>query len=210
MVKTSDHDSLVPGSGKWRGLRIGLLGGSFNPAHEGHLHVSRQALATLELDFVWWLVSPQNPLKDRQELAPFEDRLAGAKLMAGDSKMVVFSPEQSLGTKFSYDVIVALGETCPHTHFVWLMGADNMVQFPAWRNWRRICEIVPIAVFDRPGYSLPALTGEMAQSFAKHRLAAHQASSLADLDPPVWTFISCQLHPQSATKIRKGQTAKAK
>ncbi len=130
--------------------------------------------------------------------------------MARDSRMVVFSPEQSLGTNFSYDVIVALGESCPRTRFVWLMGADNMVQFPAWRKWKRICEIVPIAVFDRPGYSLRALTGEMAQSFAKHRLPAHQASSLADLDPPAWTFISCQLHPQSATKIRKGQTAKAK
>jgi nicotinate-nucleotide adenylyltransferase len=209
MLKASEQQPLVPGPGNWRGLRVGLLGGSFNPAHEGHLHISRQAMTMLKLDSVWWLVSPQNPLKDQQEMASFEDRMAGATRLAHQSGIEVISPEQRLGTNYSYEVVEALLEACPHTRFVWLMGADNMVQFPAWRNWKCICDIVPIAVFDRPGYSLAALSGEMAKSFAEHRLPVQKASSLADLEPPAWTFIRCQPNPQSATSIRKGRSAKA-
>ena len=210
MVRAPHRHLLVPGPSKWRGLRVGLLGGSFNPAHEGHLNISRQALGILKLDFVWWLVAPQNPLKNEQELAPFKARLTGAKQLAKHSKIEVSSPEQYLGTNYSHEVVAAIQKTCPHTRFVWLMGADNMVQFPAWRNWKHICQMVPIAVFDRPGYSLKALSGEMAKCFAEYRLSAQQASSLAEVDPPAWLFIKGQPHPQSATNVRKERATKAK
>ena len=174
------------------------------------MHISRQALSSLGLDFVWWLVAPQNPLKDAKDLAPMEDRLAGANKVARHPKILIQAPELRLQTNFTHEVIAALQQACPLTYFVWLMGADNMAQFPEWRNWRRICQNVPIAVFDRPGYSIQALSGEMARSFSEHRLPADKARTLAEMEPPAWTFIPCPQHPQSATKIRKGRTAGAK
>ncbi len=142
------------------GRRIGLLGGSFNPAHGGHLHISRLALSRLDLDEVWWLVSPQNPLKPAAGMAPFAERLAqAADIAAADRRIKVSDIEARLGTRYTADTLKALTRRFPRARFVWLMGGDNLAQLPYWKRWQDIVGTVPIAVFDRPGSSLRALAG---------------------------------------------------
>jgi nicotinate-nucleotide adenylyltransferase len=182
--------------------RIGLLGGSFNPAHEGHLHISRAALARLCLDQVWWLVSPQNPLKEAAGMAAFADRLAAARRVAEDPGIQVTGIEGELGTVHTVDTIEALRRRFPEVRFVWLMGADNLVQIPRWKRWRRLFQRVPIAVFPRPTYSFRALSGLAARRFAGARVAETRAWSLADLTPPAWVFLHTRPHGASATRIR--------
>src|SRR5262249_22048457 len=140
------------------GLRIGLLGGSFNPAHEGHLYASIVALKQLQLDYVWWLVSPQNPLKETASMADFSARLAAARPFTTHPRIVVSGIESALGTRFTVDTLAALKRRFPQLHFVWLMGSDNLIQLPRWRAWRRIFESVPVAVVARPGTALAART----------------------------------------------------
>ena len=130
--------------------RVGLLGGSFNPAHGGHLHVSREALKRLDLDEVWWLVAPQNPLKAVRGMAPFDKRLAGAKRLARDPRIRVLDLERRLGTRYTVDTVAALRRLFPKIRFVWLMGADNLAQIRHWQRWTRIFAALPIAVFARP------------------------------------------------------------
>jgi nicotinate-nucleotide adenylyltransferase len=189
-----------PGTGARR--RVGLLGGSFNPAHEGHRHISLQALKRLKLDEIWWLVSPQNPLKPVKDMAPLKDRLAQARAIAGKSRIKVSDIETRLGTRYTADTIAALQRQFPRLNFVWLMGADNLAQISRWDRWQSIFNAVPIAVFDRPAYSLSALNAKAAQRYARRRVAAEQAGELAVLPPPAWTFIRSRLHPASATQIR--------
>jgi nicotinate-nucleotide adenylyltransferase len=182
--------------------RVGLLGGSFNPAHEGHLHISRLALTHLKLHEVWWLVSPQNPLKDRRGMASLAERLSGARECARGETIWVSSIESALGTRYTVDTLPALGAAFPRTRFVWLMGADLMVQIPRWRNWRRIFETLPVAVFDRGSYSHEALSGEAARVFARDRVTACQAARLPLMRPPAWVFFETPVLPVSATEIR--------
>jgi len=182
-----------------------LLGGSFNPAHEGHLHISHQALKILALDCVWWLVSPQNPLKSKEGMTPFEDRLRAARAIAADRRIRVTDVEDRLGTRFTVDTITALTRIFPDKQFVWMMGADNLVQFPQWLDWRRLFSLVPIAVFDRAPYSAGALAGQAANVFASGRQANRYARSLADQVPPAWNFFHTPLHPATATNIRVGK-----
>jgi nicotinate-nucleotide adenylyltransferase len=183
--------------------RIGLLGGSFNPAHGGHLHISLLALQRLDLDEVWWLVSPQNPLKPVKGMAPFAKRFAGAAALAGGHKRIKVSAiEAALGTTYTADAIRALRRRFPHTRFVWLMGGDNLSQLPRWHRWEEIAESVPIAVFDRPETALPALSGKVAQRYAAARLPANAMRGLAGMKPPAWAFIHARLDPSSATAIR--------
>lgn len=182
--------------------RIGLLGGSFNPAHEGHLHISRLALERLKLHEVWWLVSPQNPLKDSRGMARLATRLAGARETARNERVWVSAMERSLGTRYTVDTLPALVEAFPRTRFVWLMGADLMVQIPRWRNWRRIFETLPVAVFDRGSYSQEALGGEAARVFARNRVAPAQAARLPLMRPPAWVFFDTPVLAVSATEIR--------
>ena len=183
--------------------RIGLLGGSFNPAHGGHLHISLLALQRLDLDEVWWLVSPQNPLKSVRGMAPFAKRLAGAAALAkGHQRIKVSAIEAALGTVFTADTIQALRRRFPHTHFVWLMGGDNLTQLPRWQHWEEIVEAVPIAVFDRPQTALKALAGKAAKRYAKARVAAQATRRLPGMQPPAWVFIHAKLDPSSATAIR--------
>ncbi|MEE8333614.1 MAG: nicotinic acid mononucleotide adenylyltransferase, partial [Alphaproteobacteria bacterium] len=125
------------------GRRVGLLGGSFNPAHEGHLHVSRLAIARLGLDAVWWLVSPQNPLKGEDGMAPRATRMAGARRAARDPRIFVSDIEARTGTRYTADILRLMINAFPRRRFVWLMGADNMVQLPLWRDWRAIPHLVP-------------------------------------------------------------------
>jgi len=200
MPEATLHDPLPAATA---GLRIGLLGGSFNPAHRGHLHISRTAIARLGLDQVWWLVSPQNPLKPAAGMAPFAARLAGARaLTAADRRIRATGIEARLGTRFTVDTISALRLRWPRVRFVWLMGADILRQMPEWRNWPQIFHILPVAVIDRPSYASRALAGKAALRFARARLAESKAGSLAERRPPAWVFLHGRLDPTSATAIR--------
>jgi nicotinate-nucleotide adenylyltransferase len=180
------------------------LGGSFNPAHGGHLHISLLALRYLDLDEVWWLVSPQNPLKPARGMAPFAERLAGAAAIAkGHPRVKVSAIEAALRTNFTADTIAALGRRFSRTRFVWLMGGDNLAQLPRWQRWVELAERVPIAVFDRPQTSPKALAGKAAQRFARARVPEAAARRLAEMEPPAWVFFHSRLDPRSATNIRE-------
>lgn len=191
------------------GLAIGLLGGSFNPAHEGHLHISRLALSRLALDQVWWLVSPQNPLKPVTAMAPFDERLAGARSIALDPRIHATGIEAELGTQYTADTLAALVRRYRRTRFVWLMGADNFLQIPKWRSWTQIFHTVPIAIFARPSYSFQALSGQAAHRFGRCRVQEGAAWRLADMEPPAWVYFHTRLSPVSATQLRARQARKS-
>jgi nicotinate-nucleotide adenylyltransferase len=179
------------------------MGGSFNPAHEGHLMIAELALKRLGLHRVWWLVSPQNPLKSADEMAPMKTRVAQAKAIATDPRIEVTTLEADLGTRYTADTIRVLRKRFPGTRFVWVMGADNLAQMPAWRDWSYILNTVGVAVFDRPTYSLKALSGRTARRFARFRLPERKAGLLARHRPPAWVFHHTLLNPVSATQIRQ-------
>lgn len=185
-----------------RKRRVGLLGGSFNPAHGGHLHISREALKRLALDEVWWLVSPQNPLKPRAGMAPLAERLESARAVARDPRIKVTDIELRLGTVYTADTLAMLTRRFPRLRFVWLMGADNLLQISRWERWENIFRLVPIAVFARPSYSLRSLSGQAARRYARWRLPLRDARRLAETDPPAWVFLPVRLDPRSATDIR--------
>ncbi|MBC8337766.1 MAG: nicotinate-nucleotide adenylyltransferase [Rhodospirillales bacterium] len=184
--------------------RVGLLGGSFNPAHGGHRHISRLALERLGLDEVWWLVSPQNPLKPVKGMAPLADRLASARAMARGRNMWATDIEHALGTNYTADTLKALKSRFPNTRFVWIMGADNLIDIDRWNDWTAIFETVPVAVFARPAYSFKALTSTAAKRFAGRRIHEQQSAELVSRAPPAWVFLHIPLSSASATKIRDG------
>jgi len=186
-------------------MRIGLLGGSFNPAHAGHRHISLIALKRLQLDRVWWLVSPQNPLKPVRGMASLADRIQSAHKAAHHPQIVVSAIETRLRTIFTRDTLIALRRRWPGVQFVWLMGADNLLQMPRWRDWNHIMHLMPVAVLDRPGNGVKVLQGKVAQRYRKARLPLHLAHTLPVQPAPAWSFISCRLHPASSTAIRAGQ-----
>ncbi|MSO77088.1 MAG: nicotinate-nucleotide adenylyltransferase [Alphaproteobacteria bacterium] len=182
--------------------RIGLLGGSFNPAHAGHRHISLLALKRLRLDEVWWLVSPQNPLKPTSGMAPFADRMRAAAALARHPRIRASQAEAELGTRYTIDTLVALTRRLPRARFVWLMGADNLGQMPRWAAWPDIFERAAIAVFARPTYSLKALAGKAARRFARRRRHPAEGPCLARHPLPAWVFFATRFHPASATAIR--------
>lgn len=183
--------------------RIGILGGSFNPAHEGHVHISELALDRLDLDEVWWLVSPQNPLKPVAGMAPFDERLEFAKAVtAAEPKIVISDFEKVYGSRRTLTTLRKLKSNHPAHRFVWLMGADNLIQAHRWNQWADIFKIVPIAVFARPSYSLRALSARAAKVFASDRAKEREAEMLADLKPPAWVYLKIPLHPASSAEIR--------
>ena len=183
--------------------RIGILGGSFNPAHRGHLDISLKALRQLGLDQVWWLVSPQNPLKSADGMAPFAERLAAARRMARNPRIRVTDLEQRLGSRYTAESLKLLRRRFPETRFVWLMGADNLAQIAQWRDWQQIFHLVPIAVFARPSYCFKALAAKAARRFARYRLKEGAGRRLATSEPPAWLFVHGRLNPISATEIRR-------
>jgi nicotinate-nucleotide adenylyltransferase len=191
-----------PAGAPQEGLRVGVLGGSFNPAHAGHLHISRLALERLRLDRVWWLVSPQNPLKSGAGMAPLEDRLAAAREAATDPRIRVTDLERDLGTRYTVDTLGALRQHFPGIRFVWIMGADLLVELPRWKRWHRLFRTVPIAVFARPTYSYRALFGRVARRFARARVSEASAARLATRPSPAWCFLHTPRHLASATRIR--------
>ena len=184
-----------------RPLRVGLLGGSFNPAHAGHRYISLEAMRRLALDQVWWLVSPQNPLKAAAGMAPLAERLAVGAAVARHPRIRVLPLETRLGTRYTADTIRRLA-AWPDHRFVWLMGADNLAQLPRWRHWRQILAACPVAVFERHPYSYAALAGPAARGFAAARLPEPRARALADSPAPAWVFVRVRPHPASATAIR--------
>ena len=201
----------MPGVPRDTARRIGLLGGSFNPAHEGHRHISLEALKRLGLDEVWWLVSPQNPLKTGDGMEPLASRLARARRLAGHHPRIrVEAPELALGTRYTIDTVRALRRAYPKARFVWLMGADILPQLVAWRGWRDLFEAIPIAAFARPGWSYPALAAAAPSTFARYRMDAGRARMLASAEPPAWAFIPSRLDSHSATAIRAARPRRAK
>lgn len=192
-------------TGRRAGRKIGLLGGSFNPAHGGHREISLEALKRLGLDEIWWMVSPQNPLKPIAGMAPFADRLAHAQAVARHPRIRVTDIEARLGTHYTADTLRRLQARFPRTRFVWLMGADNLLQIASWKDWPQIFHAVPIAVFARPTYSLRALAAKAARRFARNRLRESAGRTLADQEPPAWVFVHNRPNPLSATEIRTGQ-----
>lgn len=183
--------------------KIGLLGGSFNPAHNGHRTMSLEALKRLGLDQIWWLVSPQNPLKSSHGMAPFAVRLAQAKQVAHHPRILVTDFESRQGLHYTADVLFALRKRFPQTHFVWLMGADNMQQIVHWKDWQDIFRLVPIAVFRRPAYAVGRKRGKAAHRYDRFWVHPKHRHKLADLPPPAWLVLEHPLNSLSATKIRK-------
>lgn len=186
----------------WAGRTVGLLGGSFNPAHDGHRHISLTALRRLGLDQVWWLVSPQNPLKPTADMAALDLRVATAQARAQDPRILVTAIEARLGTRYTAETLAMLRRRFPNTRFVWLMGADNLGQIDRWRGWRRIFHTMVIAVFARPAYDGKALAGKAARALSTARVAPRRARRLATFAPPGWTFFPVRHHPASATELR--------
>ncbi|TDL79783.1 nicotinate-nucleotide adenylyltransferase [Palleronia sediminis] len=183
------------------GQAIGLLGGSFDPAHAGHVAVTRAALARLGLDRVWWLVSPGNPLK-RDPPADLERRLTCARAVMMHPRVEITALETRLGTRRTAETVPALIRRYPGVRFVWLMGADNLVEFHKWDDWRRIVSLVPIAVLARPGQGLAAQRAVAARVMARARLPQHAARLLARSDPPAWVFLDMPLRDESSTRLR--------
>jgi nicotinate-nucleotide adenylyltransferase len=179
-------------------MRVGLLGGSFNPAHAGHRHVAELALARLGLDQVWLMVSPGNPLKPVAGMAPFADRLAGAAAIGDGRRVIATAIEASLGTRYSVDTMRLLRR---RFRFVWIMGADILTQLPRWRRWREIARDLPFVVLPRPGYTLPALTGQAARRLHGRRRPAHEAPILSR-SRSGWVFLPSPQNASSATAIR--------
>jgi nicotinate-nucleotide adenylyltransferase len=183
-------------------MRIGLLGGSFNPAHQGHRHVAEMALRRLRLDQVWLMVSPGNPLKPVRGMAPFADRLASARRVADGRRVVATGIEAVLATRYTVDTLRELRRRFPRARFVWLMGADNLYQLPRWRGWLAITRCMPFAVLPRPGYNHRALAGRAAKRLGSARLSARRGSLLPGRCPPAWIFLAVPQHAASASAIR--------
>ena len=184
------------------GMRIGLLGGSFNPPHVAHRAISLFAIKRLKLDRVWWLVTPGNPLKDQDGLRDLNERTAAARRMANDPRIDVSCLESVIGTRYTVDTISYLRRRASGLRFVWIMGADNLAQFHRWQNWRRIASEVPIAVIDRPPQSFRALAAPAAQALARYRLPENQAGRLADQRAPAWIFLTGMKLNLSSTGLR--------
>ena len=185
------------------GMRIGLLGGSFNPAHQGHVLLSLTALRRLGLDRVWWMVTPGNPLKDNLGLPPVADRVAAARRLMRHPRVDVTGFEAEIGTRFSYDTLAYLRQRCPGVRFVWLMGADNLAGFHRWQRWREMADLAPIAVIDRPGSTLRACRAPAAVALGAYRIDETDSRLLAGLRPPAWLFVHGPRSALSSTALRE-------
>jgi nicotinate-nucleotide adenylyltransferase len=185
------------------GMRVGLLGGSFNPPHHGHRHVALMALKRLGLDRVWCMTSPGNPLKSSAELEGFDARLVDAARVLRHPRIDVTGFEAALNSAYTIDSLRFLKRRHPNVRFVWIMGGDNLACFHHWRNWREILALTPIAIFDRPEWRLKALAAPAARAAAKARRKESNARHLALTPPPAWTFVSIPLSGESSTRLRR-------
>ena len=187
-----------------RGTRIGLLGGSFNPAHAGHRLISKTALTQLNLDQVWWLVSPGNPIKSHDDLTALSKRIEQAKTIAQHNQIKVTAFEAAMPTNYTSQTIKFLKHRFKGVHFVWLMGADNLVTFHHWHQWQDIFHALPIAVFDRPGYRLAAMASPAAHKFRPFKINHSAVKLLPKSAPPAWGYLTHRLSPLSSTQLRLG------
>jgi len=185
------------------GMRIGLLGGSFNPPHEGHALITRLALRRLRLDRIWWLVTPGNPLKSLTGLAALKARVEAARGLDVGPKVVVSDIEAQIESRFTYDTLRWLKRRAPRVHFVWIMGADNLRQFHRWRHWRAIADLVPIVVVDRPGSTLSATSGRAGAALARWRVPEREAARFAAMRPPALLFLHGRRSKLSSTALRR-------
>lgn len=183
------------------GQVIGLLGGSFDPPHIGHVNITREALKRFGLDRAWWLVSPGNPLKDRGP-APLADRMQAARAMMQHPRVVITDIEAGLGTRYTAQTLAALGLRYPGVRFVWLMGADNLAQFHHWQDWRGIMNTVPVGVMARPGDRIAARMSKAARMYAHAKLPGRASHILGRKDAPAWSFVNLPMTNQSSTAIR--------
>jgi nicotinate-nucleotide adenylyltransferase len=198
---------MIPAFGD--GQRIGLFGGSFNPAHRGHYAVALYALKRLALDRVWWLVSPQNPLKPARDYSDYEERLAHTRKIARHPRFTVTDLERTLGTRTTAATLAALANVMRRGRFVWIMGADSFADLHRWNDWTDIPEALPLAILARPGYSTRALGSPASLRYFGNRVSADEASRLPDARPPAWCFIPMPLRPESSTAIRNATLRKS-
>lgn len=188
---------------RYDGLSIGLFGGSFNPAHAGHMHVAMTGLNALSLDRIWWMVSPQNPLKPEQP--GYESRSETVRALGLPPRMEISTLEHRFGTQYTVDTLRAAKRAYPEARFVFLMGADNFLQLPEWKDWQEIMSLIPIAVIARPGSGYTAIRarlGQVARTYADARIAEFQAHTLKDRNAPAWTYLTPPLNSLSSSAIR--------
>ncbi|GLQ59776.1 putative nicotinate-nucleotide adenylyltransferase [Gluconobacter japonicus] len=194
---------MIPTFGDGRRMRVGLLGGSFNPAHIGHLQVAQRALRALKLDQVWLMVSPGNPLKPRKGMGAFRARLASAQRLADGRRICATDIEARLKQRYTVKTVALLKQRFPNVQFVWLMGADGLAQFSRWKNWRVLARMIPIAILPRPGSVTPALHGAAASVLRRNRRPSREAPILGRRKGSAWTFLSAPQNDISATALRK-------
>ncbi len=184
----------------YEGLKIGLFGGSFNPAHKGHLHVAEAGLRELGLDQIWWLISPQNPLKPEQP--SYSSRVETVLALNLPPRMIISHAEKQAGTNYTIDLLRHLKQHHPRTRFVFMIGADNFAQLPEWRDWQEIMAHFPVAVISRPGDSLKSRLGQAARQYADYRISELSAVSLAEMTAPRWTYLTLPLNKRSSSALR--------
>jgi nicotinate-nucleotide adenylyltransferase len=184
------------------GLRIGILGGSFNPPHEGHLIIAATALKRLRLDQIWWVVTPGNPLKPHDGQPPQAERMALCRALARGPRMKVTGFEDELGSPYTALTAGFLAARYPNTRFVWIMGADNLASFHRWQDWRGIAALMPIAIADRPGWRLKALASKASHALMRRRQPEPKAPRIAGFKSPVWVFLTSRLNSTSSTTLR--------
>ncbi|WP_299618067.1 nicotinate-nucleotide adenylyltransferase [uncultured Tateyamaria sp.] len=183
------------------GQTIGLLGGSFDPAHRGHVHITREAMKRFGLSHVWWLVSPGNPLKSKGP-APLAQRMAHARSVMTHPRVRVTDIEARLGTRYTAQTLARLTALYPGVRFVWLMGADNLAQFHKWQDWQKIMKTVPVGVLARPGDRISARMSRAARVFDTARISGRASQMLGRATAPAWCFVNVAMSPQSSTAIR--------
>lgn len=190
------------------GMTIGLFGGSFNPAHEGHIHVSKTALLRGGLDQVWWLVTPGNPLKDTSELESLAARIQKCHALITHPAIKVTAIEAKYKLRYTQETLALLKRLCPRVNFVWIMGADNLKNFHKWQNWRQIANQMPIMVIDRPGSTLSYRSAQAAIALSKYRIDETDAQLLGKMKAPAWAFIHAPRNAMSSTAIRNAKLNK--
>jgi nicotinate-nucleotide adenylyltransferase len=201
MSRSPNHGTRIPPIEP--GMTIGLYGGSFNPPHDGHRHVALTGLKRLELDKIWCLVTPGNPLKNNSSLPSLEERLEQTASMMDHPSIAITGLEQQLGSSYSAKTILWLTRKYPQNRFVWLMGADNLANFHHWRQWKHIFATLPIAIIDRPGYSLSPLSSKAAQVYQRWRLPEKEAKGLSANRSPSWVFLHGPRSHLSSTLLRE-------
>lgn len=186
-----------------RGQRIGLYGGSFNPPHAGHRNIAVAALNRLQLDAIWWLVTPGNPLKDNGALVPLGERMQDAARLASHPRMYVTGLEARLNIRYTADLADRLRLRVPDVRFVWIMGSDNLANFHRWERWRDIADNLPMLIINRPGSLTAQLGSPAATALSAYRIGMAAVSGLAARHPPAWSYLVCPRTDVSSTVIRE-------